>query len=179
MKKHSIGLTSVFCFSLITISLLGCSRDTDPGTETDPSAAVPLSFSKIEFPISVHLALENQPGPGEIADLKLTLDSTLPRDCTVEVELVLPGNVPLEKGRAREHRHLGARGKAEMAYRVRIPDAGRHVIEARVHLPNPKGLPATGGASLVIDPGAPEKVGKEPVTVITSDGRKLSVTVPE
>jgi len=179
MNESSLGFSSVLVLALSVLPLAGCGGDSDSPQDAEPAAAVPLSSSKIQFPVLANLVLENQPQPGGSADLKLILENTLPEGCTVEVELVLPAGTPLEKGKARERQRLAARGKAELAYRVRIPDAGRHVIEARVRVPNTRELPATGGATLIINPGAPEKVGKEPVSVTTSDGRKLSVTVPE
>jgi hypothetical protein len=179
MKRFGPGLLSVMFLALAVLPLAGCGGDSETPADTEPETAVPLSSSKIHFPVRADLVLMNEPEPGKPADIKLLLENTLPEGCTVEIELVLPGNAPLEKGRARQTRRLAARGRAEMAWRVRIPDAGRHVIAAKIHLPNPEGLPATGGATLVIGPGTPEKAGKEPVSVTTSDGRKLSVTVPE
>jgi len=164
---------------LLPLLVMSCGGESGVAANDPPPAAEPARPSKIEFPVRSELVLANQPAPGGVADIDLVLENTLPVGCTVEVDLRLPGRVALEKGNERARHALGARGRANVPFRVKIPDAGRYVIEALIHLPNPEGIPATGGSTLVIDLGAPEKAGPEPVSVRTKDGKDLSITVTE
>jgi len=182
VKQLLIGPGGILAIGLAILLLVGC-RDSSPPrsrAETGPGDRLdPVPWGKIRPPITVSLALANQPSPGGHADLDLTLESELPESCTVEVELRLPDQVPLE-GASRTFRHsLAPRGRASVPFRLRIPDEGRYVIEAVATWPNPEGLPAATGSTLVIDLGAAEKPEREPVLLKTGDGRSLSVTVTE
>jgi len=178
-NRHSVGFPLAAAAACWLAACGGEPTERDIA-ESVSGAQVPASAgAKIEFPVSVSLALKNQPQPGGVAEVELSVMSEFPEACTGEVELVLPERVRMERGRAAFERQLPARARVAVPWQLRIPDEGRYVIEARVTVPNPEGLPATTGSSLVIDLGGAEKIGKEPAVVRTSDGRELSITVTE
>jgi hypothetical protein len=174
------GRFFVFWAGILLLASCGLNR-TEPGTTAEPHQNVEFfgKTSKVDFPVSASLDLSAVPEPGGIADITLSLESSLPEPCTVEIELRLPESLRLAKGEASFQRNLHPRAPDKVPIQIRIPDERRYVVEALVSIPNPEGLPATIGSALVIDLGKVEKTGKEPVILRAPDGRSLNVTVTE
>lgn len=135
--------------------------------------------TKMRPPLSAKLVLENEPYPGGIAELTLNIESKLPEAYPVDVRLRLPENLHLAWGSPSRRRTVGPRSPASIPFRVRIPDGRRYLIEAVVSLATPEGGSLTASGSAVIDLGEPEEPAKQPITVETSDGRTLGITVAE
>lgn len=169
----------VFILTATAVLLLGCGsrlpQSGDRGAEEQPA----IPGGKIKPPLSAALVLENRPQPGGVAELTLKIESGLPESCAVEVNLSLPRNLGLTAGSPALRRTVKPNAPISIPFKVRVPDGRRYLVHASVAVPNPQGKTFVTGSSVVIDLGEPEKPQQEPVTLQTSDGRTLGVTVVE